>query len=68
MFCVKVPVLSEQITLTAPNVSTEWSLRTIVFALAILWTPIARTIVTTAASPSGIAATASDIDDKIASI
>ena len=31
-------------------------------------TPIARTIVTTAASPSGIAATASDIDDKIASI
>ena len=63
-----MPVLSEHTTETAPNVSTEGSFLTIVFALTIFCTPIARTIVTTAGKPSGIAATASEIDERIASI
>ena len=60
LFCVKVPVLSEQITDALPSVSTAGSFFTIAFFLTILWTPIAKTIVDTAASPSGIAATASE--------
>ena len=60
-FFVSVPVLSEQTTLTAPSVSTDGSLRTIVFTFAILETESARTIVTTAGSPSGTAATAREI-------
>jgi len=44
--------------LTAPNVSTAGSLRTMVFTLTIFVTPRANTIVTTAVSPSGTAATA----------
>ncbi|KAF5046034.1 hypothetical protein DSECCO2_475010 [anaerobic digester metagenome] len=47
--------------LTAPSVSTAGSFLTIVFTLTILVTPSARTIVTTAVSPSGIAATASEM-------
>ena len=58
MFCVNVPVLSEHTTDVEPNVSTAGSFLTIAFCLAILLTPIDKTIVTTAASPSGIAATA----------
>ena len=60
-FWVSVPVLSEQTTLTAPSVSTEGSLRMIVCTLTILVTDKARQIVTTAGSPSGTAATASEI-------
>ena len=58
LFCVRVPVLSEQITEALPNVSTAGNFFIIAFFLTILWTPIARTIVDTAANPSGIAATA----------
>ena len=58
LFWVSVPVLSEQITDALPSVSTAGNFFTIAFFLTILWTPIARTIVDTAANPSGIAATA----------
>ena len=58
MFCVKVPVLSEQITVALPNVSTAGNFFTIAFFFTILCTPIASTMVETAANPSGIAATA----------
>ena len=61
LFLVKVPVLSEQTTLTAPNVSTDGRRRMMVFTLAIRETESARTIVTTAGSPSGTAATAREI-------
>ena len=60
LFCVNVPVLSEHITVLLPNVSTAGNLFTIAFFFTIFWTPIAKTIVDTAASPSGIAATAND--------
>ncbi len=56
--CVSVPVLSEQMTVHAPNVSALGSFLIRAFFLAILWTPIANDIVTTAGRPSGIAATA----------
>ena len=59
LFCVNVPVLSEQITLLLPNVSTAGSFLIIVFFFAILVTPIESIIVTIAGNPSGIAATAS---------
>ena len=58
LFCVSVPVLSEQIIFTAPNVSTAGSFLTMAFILDILVTPIERTMATIATSPSGIAATA----------
>ena len=60
LFCVKVPVLSEQITVALPNVSTAGNLFTIAFFFTIFCTPIAKTIVDTATSPSGIAATAKE--------
>ena len=62
LFCVKVPVLSEQITLLLPNVSTAGNFLIILFFFAILVTPIDNTIVTIAGNPSGIAATASPTD------
>ena len=62
MFCVNVPVLSLQTTVTAPSVSTLGNFLTIVLTLTILWTPRAKTIVTTAGRPSGTAATANEID------
>ena len=58
LFWVNVPVLSEHITDALPKVSTAGNLFTIAFFLTILCTPIAKTIVDTAANPSGIAATA----------
>ena len=58
MFCVKVPVLSEQITLTAPSVSTADKSLIIAFSFAILLVPTACTIVTILPNASGIAATA----------
>ena len=60
MFCVRVPVLSEQMICAQPSVSTAVSLRMIALRLDILVTPIESTTVTTAARPSGIAATASE--------
>ena len=59
-FCVKVPVLSEQMTEALPNVSTAGSLRIIAFFLAMRCTPMERTMVTIAGNPSGIAETAKD--------
>ena len=56
-----MPVLSEHTTLTAPNVSTDGNLRTMVLAFTILCTPKAKTMVTTAGKPSGTAATANEI-------
>jgi hypothetical protein len=55
---VKVPVLSEQITVVHPKVSTEFNFLTIAFYFAILLLPKAKQVVITAGSPSGIAATA----------
>lgn len=55
---VKVPVLSEQITVVHPKVSTEASFLIIALCLAILLEPRAKQVVMTAGSPSGIAATA----------
>ena len=60
LFWVSVPVLSEQIIWVQPSVSTAVSLRTIAWFLLIRVTPIESRIVTTALSPSGIAATASE--------
>src|SRR5277367_4575350 len=54
---VKVPVLSEQITLQLPKVSTDGRLRTTAFLAAIFLVPRARQVVITTAKPSGIAAT-----------
>ena len=53
-----MPVLSEQITVTLPRVSTLGSRRTNAFLATIRCRPIAKTTVTTAGSPSGTAATA----------
>ncbi len=55
-----MPVLSEQIIFVLPRVSTAVSLRITALRLDILVTPIERTIVTSAAKPSGMAATAKD--------
>ena len=55
---MRVPVLSEQITVALPNVSTAGSLRMTAFFLAILCTPRESIMVTMAGRPSGMAATA----------
>ena len=57
-FWVRVPVLSEQMTVTEPRVSTAGSLRISARRRSIRWAPRARAMVTTVGSPSGIAATA----------
>ena len=59
LLVVRVPVLSEQMTVVAPRVSTEGRERTIAFFLAIFMVPRARQVVMTAGRPSGMAATAS---------
>ena len=58
-FFVSVPVLSVQMTVAEPSVSTAASVRTIAFRFAMRWVPSESTTVVTAASPSGTAATAS---------
>ena len=58
-----VPVLSEQITVAHPNVSTDGNFLTSALFFTILDTPIANAIVTTAGNPSGTAATANVIPD-----
>ena len=55
---VSVPVLSEQMTVTEPKVSTAVSLRVIALRWTIRCTPIASVMVMIAGKPSGIAATA----------
>ena len=57
-FCVRVPVLSEQITLTEPRVSTAGSLRMSACLPTMLWTPCVSESVTMSCSVSGTAATA----------
>ena len=58
LFWVRVPVLSEQMISVQPSVSTADILRMTAPRFDILVTPIESSMVTTAASPSGIAATA----------
>ena len=58
LFCVSVPVLSEQMTDTQPKLSTELIFLMMACSFAIWDVPIASTIVTILASASGIAATA----------
>ena len=62
LFWVSVPVLSEHIIELLPKVSTAGSFLIIALFLDILVTPIDSIIVTTAGSPSGIAATARPTD------
>ncbi len=53
-----MPVLSEQITVTEPSVSTAGSFRISALRRSIRCAPIASVKVTTAGRPSGITATA----------
>ncbi len=55
---MRVPVLSEQITVVHPRVSTEFNFLTIAFYFDILLDPRAKQVVITAGRPSGMAATA----------
>lgn len=55
---VSVPVLSVQITVTLPSVSTAGRCRTIALRRTMRATPNASVIVTSAGSPSGMAPTA----------
>src|SRR3989344_1989128 len=59
---VNVPVLSVQIMVVEPNVSTLGSLLIREFLFSILWVPRAREIGTTAGNPSGMAATARETE------
>ena len=61
---VSVPVLSEQMTVTEPRVSTLGSLRTKALRRTRRCKPIASTSVTTAGRPSGTAATARLTDSR----
>ncbi|MBA7676551.1 hypothetical protein ES703_84793 [subsurface metagenome] len=62
-----MPVLSVQIIVELPRVSTEDNLLIIEFLFAILLTPRARVTVTTAGKPSGTAETASPTAVNISS-
>ena len=64
LFCVSVPVLSEQMILTDPSVSTAGKRRIIALRFDMLVTPIDSTTATIAANPSGIAATARETDTR----
>jgi len=55
---VSVPVLSEQIRDTEPSVSTAGNRRMMALRWAMRWTPMARVIVMSAGSPSGMSDTA----------
>ena len=61
---VKVPVLSEQIIWVPPKVSTAGKVRTRALRSAIVWVPMDRIMVEMAGKPSGMAATAKEIDTK----
>jgi hypothetical protein len=58
-FSVRVPVLSEQITVVLPRVSTAGNLRMMARRWAMRATPMASVMVTAAGRPSGMAPTAS---------
>jgi len=58
-FSVSVPVLSEQMTVVLPSVSTAGRWRMMARRRAMRATPIASVTVTAAGSPSGMAPTAS---------
>ncbi len=58
---VSVPVLSEQIYVTEPSVSTAGNFLISALSFTSFFAPSARDIVTTAGNASGIAATARDI-------
>ena len=62
LFWVSVPVLSLQMMLVPPKVSTAESFFTITFCLAIFIIPLAKANVATMGKPSGIAATASAME------
>ena len=66
-FCVKVPVLSEQMKVTEPKVSTDGRRRISAFCDTMRRAPSASSTVTTAGSASGIAATARLMAVKIIS-
>ena len=57
-FSVNVPVLSEQMVVTDPSVSTAGSFRIKALRRTMRWAPRAKLMVTTAGRPSGTAATA----------
>ena len=59
LFCVKVPVLSVHITVTAPIVSQAWSLRTRLLVFSIRRMFSANASVTAIGRPSGTAITMS---------
>ena len=61
MFWVNVPVLSDAMIDTEPNVSTALISFIIAFSLASVWEPNDSTIVIIEASASGTAATANAI-------
>ncbi len=61
-FFVRVPVLSVQITSIEPMDSTTFSFLTRAFFVAMTFAPIASTRTRIAGRPSGIAATARDIE------
>ena len=63
MFSVIVPVLSEQIMSVEPSVSTEAIFLMITFLLAISDIPRDNIMVITDDIPSGIAATANEMDN-----
>ena len=56
-FCVSVPVLSLQMTLAAPSVSTAVRWRTSAFFFAMRWVAMASDKVTVGSKPSGTLAT-----------
>ena len=60
LFCVKVPVLSEQMTVALPSASTEGSVRMMALRFTMRCTLMASTMVEMAGNPSGIAATAKE--------
>ena len=62
LFFVSVPVLSVHMTCAEPSVSTAGSVLTMAFFRDMVCVPIARTMVTMAGSPSGMAATARLMD------
>ena len=63
-FLVKVPVLSVQITVVEPSVSTAFILRIIALCRAIFRIPIARVVTKIIGKPSGTIATNIEIATK----
>ena len=64
---VRVPVLSLQMTVVLPSVSTDGIVRTIALRLAMRRTVNASATVMIAGRPEGIAATAMDTEERAAS-